>query len=97
MAQTEKAARRAQSARALLWTAAIAALLGVVTPSPAGTLLLLAVAVLFATIAAALGRNRLRLIAGLVAAALLALTLASYPAYRAHMDAYLERAATKSR
>lgn len=84
--------RRAQSARALLWTSVLLGFLGLIVISPAGRLLFLAVATLFAAIAMFLGQGRARTVGMVVTLVLLVFCVVTYPAYREHMDHYLEQA-----
>lgn len=92
MADMERQALRNQSARALLFLSGILVLLGIVVISPAGRMLFLVIAAICAGMSALLGRGRARMFGIVVAVATLFLVAASYPAYKKHMNQYLDRA-----
>lgn len=92
----ERQALRNQSARALLFSSGILVLLGIVVISPAGRMLFLVIAAICAGISALLGRGRARVFGVVVIVATLFLVAASYPAYKKHMNEYLERAKEQS-
>jgi len=96
MADIERQALRNQSARALLWLSGILVLLGIVVISPAGRMAFAAIAAICAGVATLLGRGLTRTIGLCVALATLILAAASYPAYKKHMDLYLERVEEQS-
>ncbi len=96
MADIERQALRNQSARALLWSSGFLVLLGLVVISPAGRMLFIALAAICAGISTLLFRGPGRTIGIFVTIATLFLVGASYPAYKKHMDLYLERAKEQS-
>lgn len=96
MVDMERQALRNQSARALLFSSGILVLLGIVVISPAGRMLFLVIAAICAGISALLGRGRARVFGVVVIVATLFLVAASYPAYKKHMNQYLERAKEQS-
>ncbi len=96
MTDSERQALRNQSARALLWLSGILVLVGLVVISPAGRTLFIAIAAICAGISTLLFRGRARTIGMIVTIATLLLVGASYPAYKKHMDHYLERAEERS-
>ena len=65
--------------------------LGLIVISPAGRLFFLAVATLFAAISIFLGQGRARTVGIVITLLLLVFCVVSYPAYREHMDRYIER------
>jgi hypothetical protein len=85
------------SVRTLLWTAAILALVGAMVGSPAGGLLVLAVAALLGAIAAVPGTRRTRIVAALLTVACLALAAARFAEARREMARYRAAAARTSR
>ena len=96
MPDIKRQALRNQSARALLWTSGILILLGLVVISPAGRMLFIAIAAICAGLSTLLCRGVARTIGIVVTIATLFLVGASYPAYKKHMDLYLERAEDRS-
>ncbi len=96
MTDSERQALRNQSARALLWLSGILVLVGLVVISPAGRTLFIAIAAICAGISTLLFRGRARTIGMIVTIATLLLVGASYPAYKKHMDHYLERVEERS-
>lgn len=92
----ERQALRNQSARALLWLSGVLVLFGLVVISPAGRIFFLAVAAICAGISTLLGRGPARTFGIVVTIATLFLVAASYPAYKKHMNQYLERAEEQS-
>lgn len=92
MTDTERQALRNQSARGLLWSSGILVVLGIVVISPVGRMFFIALAAIFAGISTLLGRGPARTSGIVVTIATLLLVAASYPAYKKHMDLYLERA-----
>lgn len=83
-----------KSSSALVWSSAILILIGCVALDPGLRFVLFAAAAASAAITALAGRERPRIIGlvALIASALLATD--AYPAFRDHMRAYRERAAT---
>ncbi len=96
MTDRERQALRNQSARALLWSSGISVLLGLVVISPTGRMLFLAIAAICAGISTLMCRGSVRTIGIVVTLVTLFLVGASYPAYKRHMDLYLERAEERS-
>lgn len=96
MTDIKRQALRNQSARALLWLSGILVLLGVIVISPAGRMLFLAIAAICAAISTFLGRGRARTFGIVVTIATLMLAAASYPAYKKHMNLYVERVKQRS-
>ena len=96
MTNIKRQALRNQSARALLWTSGILILLGLVVISPAGRMLFIAIAAICAGFSTLLCRGVARTIGIVVTIATLFLVGASYPAYKKHMNLYLERAEDRS-
>lgn len=92
MTDIERQALRNQSARALLWSSGILVVLGIVVISPVGRMFFVALAAICAGISTLLGRGPARTSGIVVTIATLRLLAASYPAYKKHMDLYLERA-----
>jgi len=80
-----------QSARTLVWTAVILLVLGLIVPSPAGSIFLFGLAALCALFPTAFARKGAQL--GAAAALLVAVGLAvlAYPQYQQHMGAFTER------
>ena len=89
MTVLESKALRNQSARALLWSSGILILLGLVVISPAGRMLFMALAAIFAGTSTLLCRGPVRTFGIVVTLTALMLAGASYPAYKQHMDLYL--------
>lgn len=87
---------RNQSASALLWLSVILVLLGLVVISPAGRMIIIMIAVICSGVSTLLCRGRTRTVGIFITVAMLFLLSASYPAYKKHMDLYLERAEEKS-
>ncbi len=75
-----------------MWASGILILLGLVVISPAGRMLFISIAAICAGTSVLLGRGLARSIGIVVMIATLFLVGASYPAYKKHMDLYMERA-----
>ncbi len=71
-------------------------LLGLVVISSAGRMLFLVIATICAGISTLLGESRTRIIGNFATIAALFMVGASYPAYKKHMDHYLDRVEERS-
>lgn len=96
MTDTERKIPRNQSARALLVMSGMLMLLALVVISSSGRFGFLLIATICTGISILLGQGRTRTIAIIVTAVTLSLTAASYPAFKNHMDHYIERSQEKS-
>ena len=96
MTDIDRQALRNQSARALLWLSGILVLLGLVVLSPAGRMFFIVIAAICSGVSILLCRGPTRTFGILVTIAALFLVGASYPAYKKHMDLYLEQAEEQS-
>ena len=85
-----------KSASALVWGAAVAALLGLVIMSPSGRFFSLLLATALATAPALFAPRRLRIAGGVILACSIALAWQGYPAFDKEMADYRERAAARS-
>ena len=83
---------KAESARALVWAAAILIMLGLVIMSPAGAFALFALAAISAAIPAAFGSKLPRIIAAVLLITSLALAATFYSAFDREREAYAQRA-----
>ncbi len=96
MTETERKSLRNQSARALLATSVMLMLPALVVISPSGRIGFLVIATIFAGISTLLCQGRTRIFAIIAMVVMLLLTVASYPAYKKHMDHYMDRIQEKS-
>ena len=81
---------RNQSAKTLLWLSGTLILIGLVVMSPAAGLFCFAVAVLSAAGALLLARGTVRIASIVIAVGALVLVAVTWPAYKAHMDNYIQ-------
>ena len=96
MIDTGRLELRSKSARALLFLSGILVLMGFVVISPAGRMIFMAIAAVCSGISTLLFRGSARTIAILITIATLVLVGTSYPAYKKHMQLYLERVEKQS-
>ena len=87
----------ATSARTLLWTAGILAILGGMIGAPAAGVLMLALGALLAAVAAVLRSSRTRIIAGVLVLACLSLAAARLSEARRELALYRAAAARTAR
>ncbi|HAR46006.1 MAG: hypothetical protein A2X56_08250 [Nitrospirae bacterium GWC2_57_13] len=80
------------SAKALVWTAAVLIVLGMMILSPSGAFALFSLAALCAAIPAAFGSKRPRIIAAVLLVLSLALGASYYAAFKKESKAYSQRA-----
>ncbi|HEU0264856.1 MAG TPA: hypothetical protein VFR01_03935 [Geobacterales bacterium] len=80
-----------ETAKTLTWFSLLALGMGLLIPSPAGTLFGCLVAFLPAAVAFGFGRSRQRLLAGLALVAIIAVTVSAYGDFRTEYDAYRAR------
>ena len=85
-----------KSARTFVWAAIISIILGIMIITPAGSVFLYLIAVLFAAIPAIFGAKKTRIAAIVILAVSIALLVVTYPIYDAHMTKYRERVHKKS-
>ncbi len=96
MTNTQRNVLRNQSARALLATSGLLMLPALVVISSSGRFVFLVIATICAGISILLGQGRTRYFAIIATAVTLSLTAGSYPAFKKHMDLYIERSQEKS-
>ncbi len=96
MTNKERKSLRNQSARALLATSVVLMLLALVVISPSGRMVFLVFAIICAAVSILLSQGRTRMIAIIATIATLFFIVASYPAFKKHMDHYMERIQDKS-
>ena len=96
MTDSGRQEQRNKSARALLFLSGILILMGFVVISPAGRMLFMTIAAICSGISTLLLRGSARTIAILITIVTLVVVGTSYPAYKKHMQLYLERAEKQS-
>ena len=96
MTVTERKTLRNQSARALLAMSGMLMLPALAVISSSGRFGFLVIATICVGISILLGQGRTRSIAIIATVVTLSLTAASYPAFKKHMDLYIERSQEKS-